>query len=89
MVLFLSCNAAAVDENVLSAKIDEIVRAEAGYDLFSGTVLVAVDGDVIYSGAFGHANKDHETVFHDVLLSMIIDDSGKDSAPGDTLMSTI
>jgi CubicO group peptidase (beta-lactamase class C family) len=44
----------------LEAGIDEIVRAEVKYDLFSGTVLVADHGEVIYSGSFGHADKDHD-----------------------------
>jgi CubicO group peptidase (beta-lactamase class C family) len=43
----------------LSDKIAEIVEAEAEYDLYSGTVLVAKDGIIIYSGAFGEANKEY------------------------------
>jgi CubicO group peptidase (beta-lactamase class C family) len=43
----------------LHEKIAEIVEAEAKYDLFSGAVLVAKDGTTIYSGAFGHANKEN------------------------------
>jgi CubicO group peptidase (beta-lactamase class C family) len=43
----------------LQEKITEIVEAEAGFDLFSGTVLVARHGEVIYSDAFGEANKDY------------------------------
>ncbi|MFH1373795.1 MAG: serine hydrolase [bacterium] len=45
--------------NELHDKISAIVKAEAQYDLFSGTVLVAKDGQVIYSGAFGEANKEN------------------------------
>jgi CubicO group peptidase (beta-lactamase class C family) len=44
--------------NELQDKIAHIVKAETRYDLFSGTVLVAKDGQVIYSGAFGDANKE-------------------------------
>jgi CubicO group peptidase (beta-lactamase class C family) len=40
-------------------KIDEIVQAEARYDLFSGVVLVAEDGKITYSGGFGEANKEY------------------------------
>ncbi len=40
-------------------KIAEIVEAEARYDLFSGTVLVAKDGIIIYADAFGEANKEY------------------------------
>lgn len=38
-------------------KIDAIVQAEVKYDLFSGTILIAKDGKIIYSKAFGKANK--------------------------------
>lgn len=44
--------------NELHDKISAIVKAETQYDLFSGTVLAAQDGQVIYSGAFGDANKE-------------------------------
>jgi len=44
--------------NELHDKVSAIVRAETQFDLFSGTVLVATDGKVIYSGAFGDANKE-------------------------------
>lgn len=37
--------------------IERIVYAEAKYDLFSGVILVAKEGDIIYSGAFGLENK--------------------------------
>ncbi|HUU46212.1 MAG TPA: serine hydrolase [Acidobacteriota bacterium] len=40
-------------------KIAEIVEAEARYDLFSGTVLVAKDGVIIYAGACGEENKEY------------------------------
>jgi CubicO group peptidase (beta-lactamase class C family) len=39
--------------------LDEIVQAEARYDLFSGAVLVAEHGKIIYSGGFGEANKEY------------------------------
>ncbi|MBN2437503.1 MAG: serine hydrolase [Deltaproteobacteria bacterium] len=41
----------------LSAVLDKYVRAEAELDLFSGAVLVAREGEVIYQAAFGHADK--------------------------------
>ncbi len=44
---------------IISEKIAEIVEAEAKYDLFSGTVLVAKDGEIIYSSGFGEANKEY------------------------------
>jgi CubicO group peptidase (beta-lactamase class C family) len=45
-------------QDSLYKKIDEIILAESKYDLFSGTVLVAKDGSIIYSKAFGEANKE-------------------------------
>ncbi len=39
--------------------IDRVMGEYAELDLFSGTVLVARQGDVIYAAAFGEANKDH------------------------------
>ena len=46
-------------EKSLIEKIDEIVKAEAAYDLFSGTVLVAENGKILYTEAVGFANRDH------------------------------
>ncbi len=45
-------------QNTLRAKIDEIVQAEARFDLFSGTVLLAENGKIIYSQGFDEANKE-------------------------------
>jgi CubicO group peptidase (beta-lactamase class C family) len=39
-------------------QISTMVKAYAGLDMFSGTVLVAKNGQIIYEGAFGEANKD-------------------------------
>lgn len=44
--------------NSTAVKIDEIVQAEVQYDLFSGTVLVAEQGEIIYAEALGEANKE-------------------------------
>jgi len=46
-------------EKDLPEKIDEIVKAEAKYDLFSGTVLVAKNGETVYAKGFGYANKEY------------------------------
>jgi CubicO group peptidase (beta-lactamase class C family) len=56
--LFLSADSVAsvID---LAEKIDEIVQAEVGFGLFSGTVVVARDGTVLYAEAVGEANKEH------------------------------
>ncbi|UCF06038.1 MAG: serine hydrolase [bacterium] len=46
-------------EKDLQEKIDEIAEAEAKYDLFSGSVLVAKNGETIYAKGFGYANKEY------------------------------
>ncbi len=43
----------------LSEKIDEVMSDFVQLDQFSGCVLVAKDGEVLYAKAFGEANKDH------------------------------
>lgn len=43
----------------LIRKISDLVEAHANLDMFSGIVLVAKNGDVIYEKAFGEANKDY------------------------------
>ena len=44
----------------LGEVIEKYVKAEAEYDLFSGTVLVSMNGNTIYQGAFGYANKEQK-----------------------------
>jgi len=44
---------------MLEKKVAQIVESEAKYDLFSGTVLVAKDGNIIYAKGFGEANKEY------------------------------
>jgi CubicO group peptidase (beta-lactamase class C family) len=44
----------------LPRRIDEIATPEAKYDLFSGTVLVARNGNIVYAKAFGKANKEYD-----------------------------
>ena len=47
------------DENKkLKEKMGELVAAYGKLDLFSGAVLAAKDGKIIYAGAVGEANKD-------------------------------
>jgi CubicO group peptidase (beta-lactamase class C family) len=43
----------------LGEQIDEVMSGLAERDLFSGCVLVAQDGEVLYAKPFGEANKDH------------------------------
>jgi CubicO group peptidase (beta-lactamase class C family) len=42
----------------LASAVERYVTALASVDAFSGSVLLARDGQVLYSGAFGSANKD-------------------------------
>jgi CubicO group peptidase (beta-lactamase class C family) len=50
---------AAHSQDSLHERIAEIVQAEAELDLFSGTVLVAEDGRIVYAKGFGEANKEY------------------------------
>ena len=43
----------------LSERIDELMSEFVQLDKFSGCVLVAEDGEILYAKAFGEANKDH------------------------------
>ena len=58
-VLIYSFTAQGQEWDSTGQKIEALVRAHSDLDMFSGTVLVAKNGNVIYSGAFGEANKDH------------------------------
>lgn len=58
-VATLACPGLA--ESSLVQKIDEIVEAEVQYDLFSGVVVVAVEGDVVYARGVGEANRECHT----------------------------
>lgn len=51
----------APSDTALSETLDKYVRAEAELDLFSGSILVARDGKIIYSGAYGYADKKNKT----------------------------
>lgn len=42
-----------------SQSIEELVKRHAELDMFSGTVLVAHHGKLLYSGAYGFANRDY------------------------------
>ena len=42
----------------IARELDEFAKKLAGADVFSGTILLARNGEVVYKGAFGIANKD-------------------------------
>ena len=58
LVFVLGCSAQATAEE-LAEKIDAVMQEFVALDQFSGTVLVARGGDILYARAFGEANKDH------------------------------
>jgi len=59
-ILFaLSPGARAQFADDTARKIADLAKAHSDLEMFSGTVLVARNGEPIYSGAFGEANKDH------------------------------
>jgi CubicO group peptidase (beta-lactamase class C family) len=51
--------AGCADATPLAERIDAAMGDFVELDLFSGTVLVARDGDIVYAKAFGEANHDH------------------------------
>ena len=46
-----------ISNTTISEVINKYVKAEAKHDFFSGAVLAAKDGKIIYQGAFGYADK--------------------------------
>lgn len=53
-----AADAKKLDDKDIGRELDSFVKKLAAADLFSGTVLLARNGEVIYKGAFGVANKD-------------------------------
>jgi CubicO group peptidase (beta-lactamase class C family) len=51
--------AGCADATPPAEQIDTVIGEFVELDLFSGTVLVASEGDIVYARAFGEANKDH------------------------------
>lgn len=58
-LLVLPVFAHAADRIVPAREIQALVERHAELDMFSGTVIVADHGTVVYAGAHGDANKDH------------------------------
>ncbi len=57
----LSCEKRQTENQKLddiTPKIEEVINKAVELELFSGCVLVAQEGEVIFSGAYGEANKD-------------------------------
>ena len=58
-LLMFPATAFAGDQSGRAGDIEALVRRHAELELFSGTVIVADAGKVVYAGAHGEANKDH------------------------------
>lgn len=58
--LCLSSLALMAQPEGLTQSIDKLANQCLDYNLFSGTVLVASKGEVVYHKAFGHADKDYQ-----------------------------
>jgi len=59
-VILFSGISLSQEKSNISWVIDKYVRAEAEQDLFSGAVLVAREGKIVYEAAFGYADKKNE-----------------------------
>jgi len=58
LFICVSCKTVPLTAQEITAKIDEVMDKYVELDLFSGTVLVAKDGNILYAKAFGEADKD-------------------------------
>ena len=54
--VFVNCNAIIIPTRETAKEIDEIVSTIYENGQFSGAVLIAVNGEIIYNNAFGYAN---------------------------------
>lgn len=61
ILIFICCLMLMFDIHAqdTNQKIDEVMAEFVKLEQFSGSILVAKDGKVLYSKAFGEANKDH------------------------------
>jgi CubicO group peptidase (beta-lactamase class C family) len=59
LCLLIACGAGTGSQGP-AEEMAEVMAEFARLDIFSGTVLVARGGEVIYADAFGEANKDHQ-----------------------------
>ncbi len=58
LLICTSCRILPLTAQEIAVKIDEVMDKNVELDLFSGTVLVAKDGNILYAEAFGEADKD-------------------------------
>ncbi len=63
VILLIVCYvsfSARLSAQTINEKIDEVIQKYVELDLFSGSVLLAKDGQILYSKAFGDANKSYQ-----------------------------
>lgn len=58
IICFFCFNTATIAQTI-NEKIDEVMKKYVELEQFSGTVLLAKEGDILYSKAFGDANKSY------------------------------
>ena len=58
LYVILGVSSSIYSNSAIRTSIEKIVNAEVKHDLFSGAILVAEKGNIIYSGAFGLENKE-------------------------------
>lgn len=59
LLLFCLANC-SLNSQTTNEKIDEVIQKYVEFDRFSGTVLLAKDGKILYAKAFGDANKSYK-----------------------------
>jgi len=60
IIICFVCFNAKLSAQTVNEKIDEVMQKYIELDRFSGTVLLAKDGKVLYEKAFGEANKSYK-----------------------------
>ncbi len=55
----LTINLTALYSNDIAARVDEYVDSYVTQDRFSGSILIAKDGEVLLSKGYGYANREH------------------------------
>lgn len=58
-IIALICLSTAINAQTTNQKIEEMMQKHVELDQFSGTVLLAKEGKIIYAKAFGDANKSY------------------------------
>lgn len=59
LIFLIICLSSALQAQTINQKIEEMIQKHVELDQFSGTVLLAKEGKVLYAKAFGDANKSY------------------------------